>query len=71
MQSASSKIFKNATSWLGNYNDLLKTKIRIRLETVQKIKIVKRKRSLETRKIVVLFCDIANFVIYCEFYFSV
>ena len=54
MQNASSKILKNATSWLGNYNDLLKTKIRIRLETVQKIKIMKRKRSLETRKIFVL-----------------
>ena len=33
--SASSKIFENATSCY--YNDLLKTKIRIRLETVQQI----------------------------------
>ena len=31
------KIFENATSWLGNYNDLLKTKIRIRLEKAPEI----------------------------------
>ena len=50
MQSASSKIFKNATSWLGNYNDLLNTKIRIKLETVQKIKIMKQEKLTSKKK---------------------